>query len=83
MTLPFMHLDLLNVAKDFEDCPDDLRVTMIVSHTEDEESALLDIQHETDILTEFFCSLGRDDFTIQVADLCCETADSLFWFGMR
>jgi hypothetical protein len=62
--VPFVHLDLLNIAKCFEYCSDDFGVAMIISHTEDEEGALLDIQNETDILTECFRSFGRDDFSV-------------------
>lgn len=72
-----MHHDLFDIAKYFEYCSDDFGMAMIISQTEDEEGALLDIQNETDVLTECFRSFGRDNFSVQVADLCCEAADTL------
>jgi hypothetical protein len=75
--VPFMHLDSFNIAEYFENCSDDFGMAMIISHTEDEEGALLDIQNETDVLTECFRSFGRDNFSVQVADLCRKAADTL------
>lgn len=55
-----------------------LRMTMLVSHAKDEECALVNAEDVVDIQTRGFCSLCRNNSSVQVADLCLKAADSVF-----
>lgn len=74
---PFEHPDGLNVSIRLEHGPHDVWATVVVTHAENKEGSLLDAKNSANVQTRSFGSFGRNDLSVEVADLRLEVADAL------